>query len=70
MNALPAEKSEQTDEDKNLGRCHNSWEHYYSRFQQDCRNMPPELRDLIHEHYWKQIKGTHCLKPYFMDYLR
>ena len=29
----------------------------------------PELRDLIHDHNWKQIKDIPCLKN-FMDYLR
>merc|ERR1712039_619331 len=60
----------QPDKDKNLKKFHNEWEHYFGRFQQDCLNMPRELRDLIHDHYWKQVKDVPCLKPFFVDYLR
>ena len=60
----------QPDKDKNLKKFHQNWEHYYSRFQQDCQDLVPSLRDLIHDHYWKQVKDVPCLKHYFLDYLR
>ena len=60
----------QGDKDKNLKKFHNDWDYYFGRFQQDCLDMPQPLRDMIHDHYWKQVKDVPCLKPFLIDYLR
>ena len=57
------------DKDKKLKAFQQLWDHWYGKFIVDVREFTSDLQEIVHQHYWRQIKDAPCLKQWLTEYL-